>query len=64
MTNRKLGLKREPLSALASYDLREIGAAGTGPSCGGTCLETRCLIEFAPSMPPTCQNSLCFCTTD
>jgi len=62
MNSRKLVLKREALSALASGELEGVvGAASGGPSCGGTCLEPRChvVIDVAPSVKPTCQQTIC-----
>ena len=61
MTNRKLSLKRENLSNLASDDLQGVVGASGGPSCGGTCLEPNChvIIHISPSVKPTCQETIC-----
>lgn len=58
MTNRKLSLKRETLSALTAGDMQAVVGA-SGASCGGTCYEPRCFIEIAASIKPTCQESIC-----
>ena len=63
MTNRKLGLKRETLSALTSDDLQVMVGASGGESCGGTCFEPRCFVVIGPSLVNTCVQSLCPCPT-
>ena len=62
MTNRKLNLKRETLSALTSDDLQVVAGASGAESCAGTCLEPRChvVIYIGPSIKPTCQGTLCY----
>ena len=62
MPSRKLTLRRETLSSLASDDLLVVaGGASAGPSCVGTCFEPRChvVIGIGPSIKPTCQDTLC-----
>ena len=60
MTKRKLTLKRETLSNLASDDLQVVIGASGGESCAGTCLEPRChTIVLRPSVYPTCQATIC-----
>ena len=59
MTNRKLTLKRENLSSLATDDLQEVVGASVSPSCRPTCVPLVCNIAIAGSVKPTCQETIC-----